>query len=374
MGVATLIKGVHFVRKLTSKGITWYVYAYRSGPCVLKSKGPTKPKLGRNELSKITKALAEKAAPDPDTLSSLIRKWRLSPEWNALAANTKKTWGSALNRVEEKWGSVPLRLFNETRMIEKIVNWRDSRKATPRAADLGVDVLKALLRYGVERGLLMLNVAAGIRKLYKGAEREEIIWTEDDMRRFGEVALQNGLVHVWDALRFGAATGFRRDDLVTVDLSQISRFAIVKKAKKRSRGRRRFTTMPRIPELGVLLDELATRDRAEGVTTVLVAPDGRPWHPDTLTKAVAKVRDLAGIVHLDEETGERRQKHLHDVRGTFATKLMAQTDLNDQEIADIMGWSPQEVARIRKVYVDQRATIVAIGQRIARGVNPEGGP
>jgi integrase len=190
------------------------------------------------------------------------------------------------------------------------------------------------------------------------------------MRRFGEVALENGLIHVWDALRFGATTGFRRDDLVSVNFSQVSRFAIVKKAKKRSRGRRRFTTMPRIPELDALLEELATRQHAEGVTTVLVAADGRAWHPDTLTKAIAKVRDLAGIVHVDEETGERRQKHLHDVRGTFATKLMVQTDLSDQEIAEIMGWSPQEVARIRKVYVDQRATIVAIGQRIARGVNP----
>ena len=374
MGTAALIKGVHFVRKRGPKGITWYVYAYRSGPCVLKSRGPNKPKLGRRELSQITEALAEMSAPQPDTLSSLIRKWRLSPEWNALAENTKKTWGSALNRVEEKWGPVPLRLFDETRMIEKIVNWRDSRKSTPRAADIGVDVLKALLRYGVERGLLKLNVAAGVRKIYKGADREEIIWTDDDMRRFREVALENGLIHVWDALRFAATTGFRRDDLVTVDLSQISRFAIVKKAKKRSRGRRRFTTMPRIPELDALLEELATRQRAEGVTTVLVTADGRPWHPDTLTKAIAKVRDLAGIVHVDEETGERRQKHLHDARGTFATKLMVQTDLNDQEIADIMGWSQQEVARIRKVYVDQRATVVAIGQRIARGVNSDRAP
>ena len=171
-------------------------------------------------------------------------------------------------------------------MIEKIVNWRDSRKSTPRAADIGVDVLKALLRYGVERGLLKLNVPLGVRKLYKGADREEIIWTDDDMRRFGEVA-RDELIHVWDALRFAAATGFRRDDLVTVNFSQVSRFAIVKKAKKRSRGRRRFTTMPRIP-LDALLEELGTRKRAEGVTTVLVAPDGRPWHPDSLTKAVAE--------------------------------------------------------------------------------------
>lgn len=39
------------------------------------------------------------------------------------------------------------------------------------------------------------------------------------------------------------------------------------------------------------------------------------------------------------------------------------------EIADILGWSPNEVGRSRKVCVDQNATIVAVGRRIARGVN-----
>ncbi|WP_324808442.1 hypothetical protein SH584_02985 [Sphingomonas sp. LY29] len=50
--------------------------------------------------------------------------------------------------------------------------------------------------------------------------------------------------------------------------------------------------------------------------------------------------------------------------------MMIGTDPSDVEITDIMGWSPDEVSRIRKVYVDQRATIVAIGERIARGCKP----
>lgn len=55
---------------------------------------------------------------------------------------------------------------------------------------------------------------------------------------------------------------------------------------------------------------------------MLVDERGEPWNLDRLTKAVAKVRDHAGIVHLDPETGKERKKHLHDARGTFATKLM----------------------------------------------------
>jgi hypothetical protein len=51
---------------------------------------------------------------------------------------------------------------------------------------------------------------------------------------------------------------------------------------------------------------------------------------------------------------------------TFCTYLMIETDLGNEEIADIMAWSPQKVAQIRKVYVDQSRLIVAIGKRIER--------
>ncbi|RZL28385.1 MAG: hypothetical protein EOP64_04705 [Sphingomonas sp.] len=44
------------------------------------------------------------------------------------------------------------------------------------------------------------------------------------------------------------------------------------------------------------------------------------------------------------------------------------TDLVDEEFADIMGWSPDEVRRIRTIYVDDHARIVALGRRIVRGI------
>lgn len=46
---------------------------------------------------------------------------------------------------------------------------------------------------------------------------------------------------------------------------------------------------------------------------------------------------------------------------------MVPADLDDAQIADIMGWPPEEVTTIRKVYVDQTAVMMAIGQRIGRG-------
>ena len=58
-------------------------------------------------------------------------------------------------------------------------------------------------------------------------------------------------------------------------------------------------------------------------------------------------------------------KHLHDVRGTFCTRLIVDCELTDSEAAGVMGWAPDKVAEIRRVYVDQRRVVEAIGKRLA---------
>lgn len=367
--------GAHIVRKRLRGGIAWYVYAWRGGPQVLKSDGPTKPRLSPATLKAIVAAQESRAAPEVDTLRSLIRGWRSldpsrpsSPEWSKLAATTKKTWGSALDKIEDKWGDVPLAVFNDPRMKAKVVDWRDSRASTPRAADIGVTVLKALLKFGTLRGKVLTNVASDIPALYLGGDRAEIIWTDDEIARFTSKASEMGNPAASDGLRLAALTGLRREDLVTLTWSQVGEAAIGKKALKRSRGKRRHATIPRVPQLDLLLAELKARPRQDGVQTVLVDDEGARWSPDRLTKAVNRVRDILDIVFIDAETGIRRKKHLHDARGTFVTKLITSKPCTDQEVADVMGWSPQQVSHIRRVYVDQAAVIVAIGGRPNRAV------
>jgi hypothetical protein len=58
-----------------------------------------------------------------------------------------------------------------------------------------------------------------------------------------------------------------------------------------------------------------------------------------------------------------RPKHLHDLRGTFVTAL-CRAGLTDDEIANIVAWSPQNVAEIRRTYVDDAAVVVALSRRI----------
>lgn len=332
---------------------------------IAKRVGGAKPRLTPGELRDALEAHATIRRPDPRTLLSLVHQWRRSPEWNALAASTRRTWESQLSAIEAKWGRTPLSLWNDPRMKGKVVQWRNSREHTPRGADLGVLVLRELLKFGNLNARVLINVAAQIPCLYRGGQRAEIVWTDDDIDRFQWQALKDDQAHLIDGVWLAALTGLRRADLVTVSQTDIYDRAIVKKALKVSRRKRRTATLPRIPELDLLLDELASRRREEGVKTLLVNSRGRPWTGDGFGGSFNRIRDAAEIFHVDQESGSRKRKHLHDLRGTFATRLIT-AGLSDIEVAEVMGWAVDDVSTIRRTYVDQSHVVVAIGERIAQ--------
>jgi integrase len=357
-----MIKGLHFVPvKKQGVVIAYYVYAYRGGPRILKSDGPAKPKLDRATLTKLLEAIPDK---DAGTLGQLIRQWRRSPEWKGLAQSTRDTWGFALDAIEAKWAPTPLHFWNDHRMISKVVAWRDSRADTPRAADIGVTVLGELLKFGKIRALVRINVAADVPAIYKGSDRAEIIWTQDDIDAYHAAADgEKGRGQaVKDILDLACCTGLRRADLAGITWAEVGDNAIVRKALKKSRGRRRRAVIPLTPQSREVLERLRGRQRADGVDTLLVSSKGTPWTPGSLTQAFNETRNAAGIVHRDED-GER-SKHLHDCRGTFVTHLCL-ARLTNEEIANIVAWSPENVDRVRRIYVDDAAVVVALAERIA---------
>jgi integrase len=356
---------VQFIKSARrGKPITWYVYAYRGGPLVMKHVGPKKPKLDAAAHDKIAAAIKEANGPNPALLVSLIHEWRASPEWKNLADGTRRVWSGHLDLIEGRWGSKPLSVWDDARMVAKVVKWRDERSETPRSADIGVTVLRELLKFSRLRGRVKINVAEGVPNLYKGGDRSEIIWTADDMEAFRVAAEKLEKSHVYDGLRLAALTGFRRADLVSLTWDHLGEVAIVKMALKKSRGKRRKAVVPMTQGLEELLAELRGRRRADGVSTVLVNSFGRPWTGDGFGGSFNLVRDAADIIYTDDE-GEKRKKHLHDVRGTFCTLLLTECDLTDDEAAKIMAWSPSRIAKIRSVYVDDSAVVISIAERMS---------
>ncbi|UAK24377.1 tyrosine-type recombinase/integrase [Sphingomonas nostoxanthinifaciens] len=372
-----MIEGLHFVRvaATASRPIRWYVYAWRGGPRIMTWDGPVKPKLTKDALAAYAAATEGATKAKGDTLTAAIIGWRgragepdsASPEWKKLAENTKRVWGLALDQIDAKWGKHPIKLWNDPRMVADVVGWRDARAKTPRAADIGITVLAQLLQWCRLRAKVTINVAADIPTLYAGADRAEIIWTDDDLARFKAAADKENRPRVYDAIRLATLTGFRRADLAAVTFDEVSDHAIIRVALKKSRGRRRRAVIPMIPELAKLIEELRALPRNPGVNTLLVNSRGRSWTPGSLGAAVDQIRNEAKIFQPGSaELGvPDRPKHLHDCRGTFVTKL-CRAGLTDREIADAAAWSPQSVATIRKFYVDDAAVVVALSKRMRR--------
>lgn len=343
----------------------WYVYAWKGGPLLMKHEGARKPNLTAEATRRLAEAMASKDAPDTSRFRSVIRAWQRSEAWKALAPGTRKTWSRHVDRIEAKWGDVPIGVWNDSRMTAKVVKWRDEMADKPRTADIGVTVLVALLKWARLHGEgITMNAAADIPGLYKGGQREDIVWLAEDIDRFAVAAAEAEQEHIVDGLRLCALTGLRRDDLVTLTFKHVGEVAVTKTALKASRGKRKKATIPMTPDLEALLADLRTRKRGEGVETVLVNSFGQPWTGDGYGGSFNRIRDAAGIAHTDED-GRARKKHLHDVRGTFCTMLIAEVGLTDEQVAPIMAWTKERVAHIRKVYVDDNKVVVAIGERIA---------
>lgn len=363
-----MIKGLHVVKsRKVGRPVRWYVYAWRGGPCIAKRIGGKEPVLSPDEHRAYQEAVAADHSPPPGTLLSLAREWRgngqdiASHEWKSLQSSTRTTWGRQLDLIEAKWGDTPLSFWSDKRMIAKVVAWRDSRSETPRSADIGITVLKALLDFGHLRGKVAINAAANVPRLYKGGNREEVIWTDDDVARFAAVAPER----ILDGLRLCSLTGLRRADLVGLKWAEVGQSAIIRVATKKSKGKRRRAMVPLIADAQTLLAELRERKRADGVDNMLVDSRGLPWNAASFSAQFNAARDKAEV--LDPGNAELsippRKKHLHDVRGTFCTYL-CKTDLTNEEIGRIMAWAPDRVETIRRMYVDDAAIVVALARRI----------
>ena len=352
-----MIKGLQFIKSARpGKPVRWFVYAWKGGPRIMTAEGPRKPALTPEALQAYQEARAPKPA---SSIAGLILSYRKSDEWKRLADTTRRNWGPVLDKIEAKWGATPLSIWSDPRMVVKVIEWRDTASATPRAADYRVGVLRSLLEWARLRGKVTVNVAAKIPQLYDGGDRAEIIWTDEDRKAFAKLANKS----VTDALELACLTGLRLADLAGLTWDEVGDKAIIRTALKASRRKRRKAVVPITPLLHAHLRKLRSRKRLKGVETVLVTTAGRSWSADGLGKRVGEARTKAGIKHEDG-----RAKHLHDCRGTFATVLIL-AGLTDDEAADVLAWSPERVGNIRKVYVDRARVIVDLADRIAARQN-----
>lgn len=346
VAVRMLLKGMHWGYRARKDGSrTYYFYAWKDGPQIWKGDqlpaeiSPDHPVVAAYQAAH--KAQREKRA--VGFVSGLVADFRESTEFNAMAPTTKAQWRVWLDLIEDEFGEMELEALDDRGVRKEFIAWRDKRKHTPRSADYGIQVLKRLLSFALNRGDVDFNRALGIRTIYRSDGRAEKIWTEADIKAACDH--EDTPQAVADAIRLGALTGLRRGDLIALRWDEVRENEIVRPTQK-SRGRH-TAHIPLLAETRTLLGDIKKRRGEVPSVNVLTSVSGKVWQATHITH---QVTDAAKRIEKD--------LRLHDLRGTFVTRLCI-ADLPDQEIADIVGWSIPAVAKMRRVYVSQGAVSAA---------------
>lgn len=346
--------------------VSTYYYAWKGGPRLTGAPG------SRVFMASYEAALKARRGGQADTLGGLALRYQASPEFAGLAESTQKEWRRRISKIsadkaELDIGGLPLAALNDPRVKADILAWRDQWRDTPRGADFLMQVLSRVLSWGQQRGLLALNVVTGLGQLYR-SNRADQIWEANELDAY---VAASASPEVGFVVPLACLVGLRLDDLRTLKWSEVGDVAIVKVTAK-GRGRR-TAVIPLLNETRDLLSrirvqqakrhaELVARAKRQGrepptlPLTVLSNTFGRPWRYSGLETRVSETKVAAN---------PPIQKHLHDARGTFATRLR-KAGLTAPEIADVLGWDEERVEKLLTVYVDRDTIVKGIAERIQR--------
>lgn len=345
------IAGIHRVK---AKGRI-YTYAWRGGPRVKAEPGTDA------FLQELAALRVARKQGDKGRVSGLVTEWRASRAWQAapshggLSPSTRQNWSRWLDEIASHFGGLRVTHFDRPGIRRDIKRWRDKWRDTPRAADMAKQVLSALLSFAVEEGQLSSNPCFGIANLYTH-DRSSIIWTEDDLAAF----IQSAPKEMAFALRLACLTGLRQGDLLKLSWTHIQSRSIEMPTAK-SKGRLSYV-VPLYPALNELLDEIRTHQQAQILrlsetakqrgkpppptpTTILTTQNCRPWGSG-FGASWNKAKGRANVGNLN----------FHDARGTAATRFHL-AKLSNEEIAEILGWSPSKVEGIIRRYVKRGALL-----------------
>lgn len=290
-------------------------------------------------------AKAGAASPAASTVRDLVALFKAAPDGylRLREATTRKAWSPWLDRIVAEFGDLPVKALKAKGLRRDIIAWRNRWADRPRSADYAIQVLQRVLSWALDNELVDANPAAGIKGLYR-SNRANVIVEEHELQAIIAKATKPGAL----AIRLAAATGMRRGDLIDLRWSEVGEFSIERSAEKSTAGRRLL--IPLTAEARAVIADLKAANAKRKVPSTYVLTSSRgPWQKDGLGVTWWKACRDAGV------TG----KHFHDLRGTAATRF-CQVPLTDEEVADIMGWEPEQVRAIRKRYVDR--------ERIARGI------
>jgi integrase len=339
------IEGAKPVRKRLANGdirIYWY---HRDTGSRLPD-NPDSPEFMRALKNLDSEKLRDQAAEKGNTISSLIRTYKASPDWTGLAASTREIESYNLTAIENEWGTMTLRAVGLKGARAEFLEWRNElAEKTPRAADAKLKRMAKLFSFALDLELIERHPLLKLKSVYE-SDRSDIIWSDQHITRFrGSCGPDMGL-----ALLIALHTGQRRGDILGLRWANYDGFAISLRQGKTK-------TDVFIPCTTQLRDALDARKaalvsgnrRAEdlGDETILLNTEGNPWTKSAFRSAWDRAFEKTRI---DDDI------HFHDLRGTAVTRL-AEASCTVPEIATITGHSLTTVTKILERYLARSQTL-----------------
>ena len=332
-------KPLRYLWSPTAKGKRYH-YAWRSGPRIIAEFGSAE------FAAEYAEHHRQRQSGDADRVRALCGRFRASRDWTSIGDKTRQNWSPWLDRIQVKFGDLRIAQFDRPAIRPIIREWHHGFAATPRSADIGLEVLSRLMSFASEEGRISVNPVFGMKRLYK-ANRAALIWTTADLDELAKHASPE----IMYAARLAALTGLRQGDLLRLSWSHIGARAIEIRTRKSGE-----TVTAVIPMYGALRDHLATIPKR--ATTVLTNTDHKPWATG-FGSSFGKAKRKAGI-----------DLHFHDLRGTAATRFFA-ASLTIREIAQVMGWSEDHVEGIINRYVKRDQILIDRIQRMENGAGTD---
>lgn len=349
--------------------VYWYADRSRGAPCFWSGAADTRAAaeaLERAAAREIAEKYSAAAHPRPAKgfVSRLISDFRSSSEWKALAPRTQRLWSKHLDNIQDVFGSTSLAGIQRKGARRLIRDWHAAMSDTPRKANTALTVLVRLFEHGLELEDLERNPAAGMARLNEGEGRAGIVWSDEEFRALLEVVDDKGKAILGPARRRALElewlTGLRREDLIRLRWDEVDLAAgMIRRTTLKSGRKKRVARIAITPELGALLEQFPKL----GVQVVTSEEGGVYASPDSFSSSIRTAFDTADI-----RAPDGRRKHLHDMRGTRASRLFA-SGASDAEAEVFFGWAPGAGAKMRGVYGDPET----IAQGAAARQNGTGG-
>jgi integrase len=246
----------------------------------------------------------------PGSLNALIVKYYRSPEFRGLKASTQTARRSIVEPFRHQHGTKPVARLTRAH-IKDIIG---AKADTPEAANSLLKVLRVILKYAVEDGMILNNPAVGVKR-YRSRGEGIHTWGEEEIAQFQArhpLNTRPGL-----ALALLLYTVQRRGDVIRLGWQHVKGDVIALRQDKTDKA----LHLPIHPELQRALTATPRTN-----LTFLVTASGRPFSGPSFTNWFKQQCKHAGLP----------QCSAHGLRKAGATRL-ANAGCSTDQIRAITG-------------------------------------